>query len=92
MTHGRRDSNHAAIRDALRDCGVTVLDLGDAGRNVPDLVCGRHGLTYLLEIKSPGGKERPGQLAARTAWRGHWVVVRSVAEALAAVGMPQSCD
>ena len=88
--HGRRDSNHAAIRDALRACGVTVLDLGDAGNNVPDLLCGRHGLNYLLEVKSPGGKERTGQLAARTAWRGHWVVVHTVAEALAAVGMPQA--
>jgi hypothetical protein len=92
MLHGRRDSNHAAIRDALRDCGVTVVDTGDLGGGFPDLVCGRHGHTYLLEIKAPKGKERPGQTAAREAWRGGpWEVVRSVAEALAAVGMPQSC-
>ena len=90
MIHGRRDANHAAIRDALRAVGVTVLDLGDAGRNVPDLLCGRHGINYLLEVKSPKGKEQPGQLVARTAWRGQWVVVRTVAEALAAVGMPSA--
>jgi len=90
MIHGRRDSNHAAIKQTLLDCGVTVFDTADVGGGFPDLVCGRHGRTYLLEIKSPGGKERPGQLAARTAWRGHWVVCRSVAEALAAIGMPSA--
>ena len=88
--HGRRDENHAAIRDALRACAVSVIDLGDAGHNVPDLLCGRHGLNYLLEVKSPTGKERPGQEKARVSWRGSWVVVRSVADALAAVGMPSA--
>ena len=91
MLHGRRDSNHAAIRDALRACGVTVVDTGDLGGGFPDLVCGRHSHTYLLEIKAPKGKERPVQTAAREAWRGGtWLVVRSVAEALAAVGMPSA--
>jgi hypothetical protein len=87
----RRDSTHAAIRDALRACGCSVLDLGDAGRNVPDLLVGRHKVSYLIEVKSPKGKERPGQLATRTAWRGGtWSLVHSVPEALAAIGMPSA--
>jgi hypothetical protein len=89
--HGRRDLNHAAIREALRACGVSVWDTGDLGDDFPDLVCGRHGETVLMEIKSPGGKERPGQASARLKWRGgRWVVVRSVADALAAVGLPSA--
>ena len=91
MLHGRRDANHAAIRDALRDCGVTVVDTADLGDGFPDLVCGRHGATVLLEIKAPKGKERPNQRHARERWRGGpWEVVHSVAEALAAVGMPSA--
>ena len=44
-----------------------------------------------MEIKAPKGKERPVQTAAREAWRGGtWLVVRSVAEALAPVGMPSA--
>ena len=89
MTRGRRDSTHAAIRQALRDVGCSVHDCADLGRGFPDLVVGYHGRTYLLEAKSPKGKERPGQAAARLAWRGGaWEVVRSVDEALAVVGIP----
>ena len=89
--HGRRDANHAAIREALRAVGVSVFDTAALGDDFPDLVCGRHGATVLMEIKSPGSKERPGQASARLKWRGgRWVVVRSVGEALAAVGMPSA--
>ena len=88
MRYGKRDSNHAAIKQALEDCGVSVWDTADVGGGFPDLVCGRHGQTYLIEVKSPDGEENPKQIAKRTAWRGHWVVVHTVAEALAAVGMP----
>lgn len=93
VRHGRRDSCHAPIREALRACGLKVHDLGDVGHDLPDLMTGRHGVTYLLECKDPKtGKERPGQKDARIAWLakggGPWVVVHTVAEALAAVGLP----
>jgi hypothetical protein len=88
MRHGRRDSTHAQIRDTLRACGVTVHDCADLGSDFPDLVCGFRGATFLLEVKGPSGRERPGQAAARLAWRGGaWLVVRTVAEVLAAVGL-----
>lgn len=89
MRHGRRDSTHAAIRKALRDFGVSVRDTADLGDDFPDFVCGRAGVTYLLEAKAPDGDERDGQTKARTEWRGGpWIVVRSVDEALQAVGIP----
>ena len=91
--HGRRDSCHAPIREALRACGLRVMDTADLGDDFPDLVTGRHGRTYMLECKDPeNGEETDGQEQARLAWLakggGPWVVVHTVAEALAAVGMP----
>lgn len=35
---GRRDPNHASIRDALRKLGHFVVDLGGAAGGVPDLL------------------------------------------------------
>ena len=93
MRHGRRDSCHAPIREALRACGLQVHDIGDVGKNLPDLMTARHGVTYLLECKDPKtGEESDGQEQARLTWLaeggGPWVVVHSVAEALAVVGLP----
>ena len=90
--HGRRDSCHAPIRKALRDCGLPVQDTADLGRDFPDLVTARAGVTYMLECKDPKtGKELPGQSQARTAWLakggGPWLVVHTVQEALRAVGL-----
>jgi hypothetical protein len=98
----QRDANEVEIVDALRAVGCTVTRLGDAG--VPDLLVGRDGRTYLLEVKMPmgprGGVQRhgakpggrgdltPAQVKWWDAWRGERAhVVRSVAEALFAVGM-----
>ena len=79
-----------------------MFDASSVGRGFVDLVVGRRGKTYLIEIKrgaSPSvGKDgytrkgKAGVLMANQAefassWRGaHVIVVRSVAEALAAVG------
>jgi hypothetical protein len=83
-TH-RRDSGHKAILDALRRVGCAVIDLSQLGHGVPDaLVFGPRGL-LLLEIKSAGGR-----LTAQQAWyQARWgaICVRSVAEALEAVGV-----
>ncbi|MEN6549029.1 MAG: hypothetical protein ABFE07_23535 [Armatimonadia bacterium] len=88
VKYGRRDPNHGEIKQALLACGCSVLDLADTGNSIPDLLVGRHGRSFLLEVKSPTGKEKPGQTQAREAWRGGpWHVVRSVQEALKAVGI-----
>lgn len=87
MRHGRRDVNHAEIKQALEDCGCSVWDTADVGGGFPDLVVGRQGRTFLLEIKTAKGKEKPAQRAAREVWRGSWQVVRTVDEALHVVGI-----
>lgn len=87
MRHGRRDSTHRDIRDGLRRLGCDVEDTADLGDDFPDLVVGYRGITYLLEVKSPGKKLRPGQAEKMRAWRGGpRVKVESLADAMKAVG------
>ncbi len=76
----RRDTTHAAVRDALRDAGYSVFDAGNVGGDFPDLVVGAHGVTFLVEVKSPGGKLSAGQRRFSDGWRGGPVVVAYNAE------------
>lgn len=79
VRYGRRDGNHAEIKQALLACGCSVLDLADTGNDVPDLLVGRGRVSFLLEAKTAKGKERPGQAQARQSWRGGpWFLVRTV--------------
>lgn len=93
----RRDANESEIVKALRAAGasVTLLD----GDGVPDLLVGKGGKTWLIEVKNPaakgGGKYNTGegaltrdQVAWRNGWRGEAAaVVYSIQEALAAIGV-----
>ena len=85
MRHGRRDANHAEIRDALRDVGWTVQDLGDVGKGCPDLLVGAGGVNVLLEVKSDGGKLTDDERLFVDTWRGPVFVVYSVGDAVEAV-------
>lgn len=82
----RRDTNHADIRDGLRGCGFTVFDAGGTGNDFPDLVVGAHGTTFLMEVKTFGGKVSDGQSRFADGWRGGPVcVVRTLEDALGAI-------
>lgn len=60
--HGRVDSNHADIREALRAAGWRVLSLADLGGGVPDLLVYRTGQPLrLVEVKARGGVVTPAQ-------------------------------
>lgn len=80
----KRDGNEPEIVRALEALGCTVerLDLTDG----PDLLVGVCGLTMLMEVKDPNGRNRiePGQEEWHAWWRGHPVmVVRSQDDAIA---------
>lgn len=82
----RRDTTHADVRDCLRQCGYSVFDAGSVGGSFVDLVVGAHGLTFLVEVKSPGGKPSEGQTRFARDWRGGPVlVVYSAEEAMAGI-------
>jgi hypothetical protein len=89
MRAARVDANQAEIVEALRQVGATVQHLHGVGAGCPDLAVGLRGVTYLLEIKMPAGKLTADEREWHNAWKGHAVIVRSVADALAAVGAPE---
>lgn len=81
----KRDSNEAAIVDALRAVGATVERL--SGKDIPDLLVGFGGVNHLLEVKVPGNDQTPGQVEWGLTWRGGPVwVVRSADDVLAILG------
>lgn len=91
----RVDQNQRAIVAALRTAGCSVQSLAGVGRGCPDLLVGRAGRMWLLEVKRPAG-ERGGLadrilLETQRAWLSGWrgpvpALVRSPAEALQAIG------
>jgi len=86
------DSNTAQIVKALRDAGCSVNYLDPHGRRdsagIPDLLVGRNGVTYLLEVKRDAKSKRtPKQKTWHANWRGRSpIVVLIPEEALVAVG------
>lgn len=88
------DTNQAAIVAALRAVGCTVQLLHAVGKGCPDLMVGRGGQTFLIEVKDgalpPSARKlTPDQVAWHSLWRGRPVaVVTDVKEALEAVGIP----
>lgn len=91
------DANQAEIVTVLRAAGCTVeiisSPVGRAG--IPDLLVGRKGVNYLLEVKKVGKTGVPAtdedlsdaQLRWHLAWKGLTVrIVTTPEEALEAVG------
>ncbi len=89
----RVDENQGEIVQALRKCGATVQSLAATGQGVPDLLVGHRGRTVLLEVKDglrpPSERQlTPDQIEWHVNWRGGpCMVVGSVGEALAAIGV-----
>lgn len=75
------DANHRDIRAGLEAAGATVDSKGPL-----DLLVGFRGANYLLEVKTAKGKLRPSQARFLSAWKGQAVVVRTMDEALKAIG------
>ena len=85
------DDNQAEIVDALRKAGCSVTCTHTAADGFPDIVVGRHGVNYLLEIKDgnkPPSKQKltPDQVEWHDGWKGQKAVVNSIEAALEAVG------
>jgi hypothetical protein len=90
------DRNHREIEDCLRAWGCSVQSLAGMGDGVPDLLVGRkvdgQPRNFVLEVKSDAKKDAAKQLRTnqRTwalSWRGQVATVRTVREALLAVGI-----
>jgi len=78
----KRDKNEPEIIMALLRAGYSVERL-----DIPaDLLVGKNGVTWLLEVKMLKGKLTPDQVWFQDTWQGQYAVVRTIEEALAAVG------
>ena len=86
----RVDANQSEIVAALRQIGATVHVLSMVGFGCPDIVVGRHGVNYLLEIKdgakSPSRQKlTPAEMRWHRDWEGQVAIVISVEDAIRVV-------
>lgn len=86
------DRNQPEIVAALRKAGCTVESLAAVGNGVTDLLVGRAGINYLLEVKDgekPPSERKltPDQVVWHGNWQGQKCVVNNIEEALRAVGL-----
>lgn len=92
MSYARKvDANQAEITEALRRVGASVQPLHTIGQGCPDLLVGYRGINLVLEVKDGEKKPSEQKLTPDEAnwharWRGQVAIVRSVDEALAAIG------
>lgn len=86
------DANQGEIVQALRDAYCSVLPIHRVGQGCPDLAVGYKGRTYFLEIKTAKGNLTPAEIEFMNTWRGHYVIVRTVDEALKAIGLEEMSD
>lgn len=83
----RIDENQPAIVKALEDSGCTVQSLSAMGVGVPDLIVGRAGANYFIEIKNPDKPKadrqlNPTQVKWHDNWKGQCDVAYTVDDAL----------
>jgi hypothetical protein len=76
-----RDANEAAIFDAFKAVGCSVITINHAG--APDAVVFCQGRPLLVEIKQKHGRLTPAQERFHAAWTGPAIhIVRTVDDAL----------
>lgn len=75
----RKDTNQKEITSCLESLGFDVYVM----HSPMDLMAGRAGKTYCIEVKS-GEKKKytPAQVKYNATWRGHRVTLRSVEDAI----------
>ena len=95
MRAAKVDANQSEIVEALRKVGCSVTITSAVGHGFTDIVVGRLGITYLIEIKDgnkPKGAQKltDDQVEWHSMWKGQKAVANSVEAALAIVGVMES--
>jgi Holliday junction resolvase len=86
MKYDRVDENQSEIVQALEQVGASVVSLSMVKYGCPDLCVGFRNVNYLLEVKTERGTLTPAQKKFFSKWNGLAIVVKTVEEALAAIG------
>lgn len=79
----RADANQPEIVKAFRGFGYTVQHLHTVGKGCPDILAGKFGLNFLIEIKDgskiPSQKKlTPDEQKWHKDWRGQVGIIESV--------------
>ncbi len=88
----QRDANEHGIVMALLAVGATVVPINSPGyAGVPDLLVGYRGRdgvhrNFLLEVKTEKGRLNTAQIEFHKWWCGRVYVVRTIHDALVAIG------
>lgn len=77
----RRDASEPLIVAALRASGFSVEYLSAKG--VGDLLCGKSGITRVVECKTDDGALTPDQVTWWAAWRGNPLIILRTVEDVA---------
>lgn len=72
------DKNQGEIISAYRAMGFSVVDTSRVGEGFSDLVVGKFGRTYLVEVKTLTGALEKTQNKFKREWRGCYRVVRTI--------------
>lgn len=90
-TAAKIDANQPEIVRGLRQVGASVLHLHELGQGAPDILVGFRGMNVLMEIKDGSKPPYAQRLTSfeedwQDRWMGQVIVVRTVTEALRAIG------
>lgn len=85
----KKDKNQNNIARALEKAGCSVTDTSAIGGGFPDLVVGRAGRNYLMEVKNPETRGRLNEIQRQffNLWRGQVDTVYTIDEAFSVVGL-----
>lgn len=77
------DSNQRDIVDSFRNMGYTVAHTHTLGRGFPDIVVGKQGINFLIEIKDGAKPESKRKLTEpeqkfKDGWKGQYDIVESL--------------
>lgn len=89
----KRDGNEKAIERTYLDAGATYERIEGRTKGTPDAVVGRFGVTDLVEVKDPAGRDAvdPDQVTWHGRWRGSPVrVIRTREDVLVHLADMQS--
>ena len=87
----RVDDNQKQITAQLRKLGYSVCILSDVGKGVPDILVGKNGFNYLIELKDGSKPPSRQQLTEHEkrfheSWRGQIATCNSLEQILYAIG------
>lgn len=83
----RRDKNETEIINVFRSVGISVEPI-----DTPcDLIIGWGGRSALVEVKTEKGGYTESQKKFLTTWRGDYITVRSVDQALKVAALFKKC-